>query len=93
MNEYKISVSAHFEKTISVVAANPNEALDKIETALFDTDLVDFSEDDLVLTEAVVTNPYDEDYEDKDEDLSDDCCSDCAYRCPVCGECLFDDED
>ena len=29
---------------------------------------------------------------DEEEANEDECCSDCPYFCPVCGECMYEDE-
>lgn len=96
MKKYDITLTGHYEKTISVYANSPEQAAEKVEMILFDTDLIDFSDEDFVGGEA--------DIQDVDEDGScdtthekeaceNDCCSGCPYRCPVCGECMYEDED
>ena len=29
---------------------------------------------------------------DEDKDMEDACCSDCPYYCPMCQECMYEDE-
>lgn len=89
MKKYDVTLTAHYEKTISVYADTPKQAKEKTETVLFDTDLIDFSDDDFVCGEATINDSD----EENDESLADDCCSGCAYCCPVCGNCLCEDED
>lgn len=93
MKNYDVTLTGHYEKTISVRAKTPAHAREKIETILFDTDLIDFTDDDFICGEATITDPYENECEENDESLTDDCCSGCAYQCPVCGNCLYEDED
>ena len=55
MKKYAVTLRGHYEKTISVYADSPEEAKKKTETVLFDTDLIDFSDDDFVCGEADIT--------------------------------------
>ncbi|NBH36362.1 hypothetical protein D3Z58_23280 [Clostridiaceae bacterium] len=52
MKKYEVTLTAHYEKTISVYADSPEEAREKLKTVLFDTDLVSFSDADFVCGEA-----------------------------------------
>lgn len=97
MQKYDVTLTAHYEKTVAVYADSPEQAKEKIETVLFDTDLIDFSDEDFVCGEAEICVPC-EDESCKDEgcedgDMEDGCCSDCPYFCPVCGECMYEDGD
>ena len=96
MKKYEVTLTAHYEKTISVYAESPEEAREKLKTVLFDTDLVKFSEADFVCGEADIadadkTEPEETDIEDKC--LEHEECSECPYYCPVCGECMYEDAD
>ncbi|HCA30236.1 MAG TPA: hypothetical protein DEP23_12060 [Ruminococcaceae bacterium] len=93
MKKYDVTLAAHYKKNISVQAGSPAHAREKIETILFDTDLIDFTDKDFICGEATITAPDEDDYEKKDESFNDDGCSGCAYQCPVCGECMYEDED
>lgn len=97
MKKYDVTLTAHYEKTVSVYADSPEQAKEKIETVLFDTDLIGFSDEDFVCGEAEICVPCeDESCEDEgceDGDMEDGCCSDCPYFCPVCGECMYEDGD
>ena len=42
MKKYEVTLTAHYEKTVSVYADSPEEAREKLKTVLFDTDLVKF---------------------------------------------------
>ena len=55
MKKYAVTLRGHYEKTISVYADTPEEAKKKTETVLFDTDLIDFTDDDFVYGEADIT--------------------------------------
>lgn len=100
MKKYDVTLTGHYEKTISVYADSTEQAAEKVQMILFDTDLIDFSDEDFAYGEADITEA-DEDgceerpAEDGDEDECLECgdCSDCPYFCPVCGECMCEDGD
>lgn len=95
MKKYDVTLTGHYEKTISVYAESPEEAKEKTKIILFDTDLIQFSDEDFVCGEADITEENEGDFEDNvftDEDMEDEDCSGCPYFCPVCGECLYEDE-
>ena len=89
-----MTLTAYYEKTVSVCADSPEQAAEKVKIILFDTDLIEFSDDDFVCGEADITEHSEGGLDDTDkEKLSEeDDCSDCPYFCPVCGECLYEDE-
>lgn len=86
MKKYDVTLRGHYEKTISVYADSPEEAKKKTEIVLFDTDLIDFTDDDFVCGEADITESLTDGCEDNED------CSECPYFCPVCGECVYEDE-
>ena len=91
MKKYDVTLTGHYEKTISAYADSPEDARKKTEIILFDTDLIDFSDDDFVCGEAAVTESCEngkEECEVPDDDEEDEC-SDCEYCCPICGNCMF----
>ncbi len=100
MKKYDVTLTGHYEKTVSVCADSPEDAKRKIEIVLFDTDLIDFSDEDFIGGEAAIVveaeeaakekEAYDE---DEDECLQHEDCSGCPYYCPMCGECRLEDED
>lgn len=95
MKKYDVTLTGHYEKTISVYAESPKEAKEKTKIILFDTDLIQFSNEDFVCGEADITEENEGDFEENevtDEDMEDEDCSGCPYFCPVCGECLYEDE-
>lgn len=94
MKKYDVTLTAHYEKTISVCAESAEQAKEKTEIILFDTDLINFTDEDFVCGEADITELCEDGLEDTvgEEACDDDCCSDCPYFCPVCGECMYEDE-
>ena len=95
MKKYDVTLRGHYEKTISVYADSPEEAKKKTEIVLFDTDLIDFSDDDFVCGEADITESFEDGCEenaDEDDSLENENCSECPYFCPVCQECMYEDE-
>ncbi|MCM1219969.1 MAG: hypothetical protein NC311_16770 [Muribaculaceae bacterium] len=96
MKKYEVTLTAHYEKTISVYADSPEEAEEKLKTVLFGTDLVTFSEEDFVCGEADIADAGKTEAEEadiEDECLEHEGCSGCPYFCPVCGECMYEDAD
>lgn len=55
MKQYDVTLTGHYEKTISVYADSPEQAAEKLKIILFDTDLIDFSDEDFVCGEADIT--------------------------------------
>lgn len=96
MKKYDVTLTGHYEKTISIYADSPEQAAEKVQMILFDTDLIDFSDGDFACGEADIKEADEggqEERADKDGDMEDACCSDCPYFCPVCGECMYGDGD
>lgn len=96
MKKYDVTLTGHYEKTLSVYANTAEQAAEKVKIVLFDTDLIDFFDDDFVCGEAVITDDSEDDCandETESDDYDDDDCSGCAYYCPVCGCCMCGDED
>lgn len=96
MKKYDVTFTGHYEKTIAVYADSPEQAAEKVKIILFDTDLIDFSDEDFVCGEADIEDADEDGCEEnaeENEDVEDVCCSDCPYFCPVCRECLLEDED
>lgn len=96
MNKYEITLTAQYEKTVTVYAETPAHAREKIETILFDTDLIDFTDDDFVCGEVNICDVNECEYcgnipDPDDEPLPE--CSACAYACPRCGACMCEDEE
>ena len=94
MKNYDVTLTAHYEKTVSVCAYSPEQAAEKVKIILFDTDLIEFSDEDFVCGEADITEHSEDGLDDTDEEelSEEDDCSDCPYFCPVCGKCLYEDE-
>ena len=94
MKKYDVTLTAHYEKTISVCAESAEQAKAKTEIILFDTDLINFTDEDFICGEAKINESCEGGAEDtaEEEASEDECCSDCPYFCPVCGECMYEDE-
>lgn len=100
MKQYEVTLTGHYEKTISVYADSPEQAAEKLKIILFDTNLIDFSDEDFVCGEADIAEAdgdgekkIDTPDEDEDECLKHEDCSGCSYFCPMCGECRLEDGD
>ena len=79
MKEYKVKLNAHYGKTISIYADDPEQAAEKLKTVLFDTDAVQFTEEDFVHGKADISDVHKhsaKEMESKDRFLKDGCCSD-----------------
>ena len=90
LKNYDVTLTAHYEKTISVCAESAEQAKEKTEIILFDTDLINFADEDFVCGEAKINEACEDTAEE--EASEDERCSDCPYFCPVCGECMCEDE-
>ena len=96
MKKFDVTLTGHYEKTISVYADSPEQAAEKVRIILFDTDLIDFSDEDFVCGEADIQDAGEGGCEEcaaENEDTKVGCCSDCPYFCPMCGECRYEDGD
>ena len=100
MKQYEVTLTGHYEKTISVCAESAEQAKAKTEIILFDTDLINFTDEDFICGEAKINEAdgdgekeIDTPDEDEDECLKHEDCSECPYFCPMCGECRLEDGD
>ena len=100
MKQYEVTLTGHYEKTISVYADSPEQAAEKLKIILFDTDLIDFSDEDFVCGEADIAEAdgdgekaNDTPDDEEDECLKHEDCSECPYFCLMCGECRLEDGD
>lgn len=87
LKEYKAKLNAHYGKTISIYADDPEQAAEKLKTVLFDTDAVQFLEEDFVHRKADITDAHKQstkEMESKDRFLKGGCCSDCLCQCAIC---------
>lgn len=55
MKKYDVTLTAHYQKTVSVYAESSEQAKEKTKIILFDTDLINFTDDDFVCGEADIT--------------------------------------
>lgn len=93
LKQYDVTLTGHFEKTVSIYADSPEQAAEKLKIILFDTDLITFSNEDFVCGEADIKDENEGGCEEngaENEFMEDVCCSDCPYFCPVCGECMYE---
>ena len=67
MKKYDVTLTAHYQKTISVYAENPEQAKEKTEIILFDTDIIDFTDDDFVCGEANIAKLCEDGLDDTNE--------------------------
>lgn len=91
MKKFDVTLTGHYEKTISVYADSPEQAAEKVKIILFDTDLIDFSDEDFVCGEADIKDENENVCEEcaaEDGDTKDGCC---PYFCPMCGGCRYED--
>lgn len=96
MDKYEITLTAQYEKTVTVYAETPAHAREKIKIILFDTNLIDFTDDDFVCSEVNICDInececYGNIPDPDDEPLPE--CSDCAYVCARCGTCMCNNND
>ena len=94
MKKYDVTLTAHYQKTVSVYAESPEQAQEKTKIILFDTELINFTDDDFVCGEADITEQSEDGLDSAGEKTlqENEDCSDCPYFCPVCGECMYEDD-
>ena len=94
LKKYDVTLTAHYQKTLSVYAESPEQAKEKTKIILFDTDLINFTDDDFVCGEADITEQSEKGLDGAGENTlqENEDCSDCPYFCPVCGECMYEDD-
>ena len=94
LKKYDVTLTAHYQKTISVCAESAEQAKAKTEIILFDTDLINFTDDNFVCGEADITGQSEDSLDSVCENTlqENEDCSDCPYFCPVCGECMYEDD-
>ena len=66
MKNYDVTLTAHYEKTVSVCADSPEQAAEKVKIILFNTDLIEFSDEDFVCGEADITEHSEDGLDDTD---------------------------
>ena len=55
MKKYDVTLTAHYRKTVSVCAESHEQAKEKTKIILFDTDIINFTDDDFVCGESDIT--------------------------------------
>jgi hypothetical protein len=96
LKQYEVTLTGHFEKTVSIYADSPEQAAEKLKIILFDTDLITFSNEDFVCGEADIKDENEDGCEEMEREgggLEDGDCSDCPCFCPTCGECMYEGGD
>ena len=80
MKKYDVTLTAHYQKTVSVYAESPEQAKEKTKIILFDTNLIDFT-DDFVCGEANITEQSEDGLDVAGENTlqENEDCSDCPY--------------
>ena len=94
MKKYDVTLTAHYQKTVSAYAESPKQAKEKTKIILFDTDLINFTDDDFVCGEVDITEQSEDGLDGAGENTlqENEDCSDCSYFCPVCGECMYEED-
>ena len=81
LKKYDVTFTAHYRKTLSVYAESPEQAKEKTKIILFDTDLINFTDDDFVCGEADITEQSENGLDGAGENTlqENEDCSDCPY--------------
>ena len=92
-----IDADAQANLTMALGYSRPDDlpiTLSTIMQNIIDDKSFDVSQEDFVCGEADITEHSKDGLDDTDEEelSEEDDCSDCPYFCPVCGECLYEDE-
>ena len=77
LKKYDVTLTAHYRKAVSVYAESPVQAKEKTKIMLFDTDLINFTDDDFVCGEADIT-------EQREDGLDEMCIRDRHYQSYSC---------
>ncbi len=107
MKIFDVKITGKYEKSMTVLAESIEEAKDKTAMILFETDLLDFEDEDFAGGDVDITermpedetgtedaeNMDDEDENEEETGDSDGFCRTCRYCCPVCGECMYEGGD
>lgn len=91
MKKYDVTLTANYQKTVSVYAESPEQAKEKTKIILFDTDLIEFTDDDFVCGEADITKQSEDGLGSAGENTlqENEDCSDCPYFCFSCGSVMY----
>lgn len=105
MKQFEVTLNAVSQKTFQLQAESQEEAMLLAEAILDNTDLLDFSDGDVQSMDMTCEEQCGgvcelcgnacENCGDCTE-LEPDCSQpekDCEYRCPVCGGCLYDEDE
>ena len=95
---YEVEVKKTTEKVFKVKAQNENQALEVITNYVFNNNILDTKDDDVIDFSVQEIN---EEFEDECEENADECdekeyecnekcdCKNCEYYCHICQECTF----
>ena len=99
---YEVNVKKTTEKVFKVKARNENQALEIITNYVFNNNILDTKDDDVIdFSVQEINEEFDEDCDEIEEDYDEDCdeeeyecnenrdCKNCEYYCHICGECTF----
>mgnify|MGYP007042230002 CR=1 FL=1 len=95
MKKYDVTLTAHYRKErFRLCGKAPNRQRKKTKIILFDTDLINFTADDFVCGEADITEQSEDGLDGAGENTlqENEDCSDCPTLCPMCGECMYEDD-
>lgn len=68
MKNYDVNLIDHYEKTVSVCTDRPEQVVEKVKNILFDTDLIEFSDEDFVCGEADIIEHSESGLDDTDKE-------------------------
>ena len=74
MNKYKIELKTNLNKEIIIAANNEKEALEFIEKAFLKTNLLDFSNKDILSVDAIIIEKNDQKIEEYSEENDENSC-------------------
>lgn len=95
---YEVEVKKTTEKVFKVKARNENQALEVITNYVFNNNILDSKDDDVIDFSVQEINEefdegceeIDEDYDEEEYECDEKCaCKNCEYYCHICQECTF----
>ncbi len=93
MKKYDVTLTAHYRKTVSVYAEAPTgKGKDKNYPVRYRP--YQLTDDGFVCGEADITEQSEDGLDGAGENTLQENtdCSDCPYFCPVCGECMYEED-
>lgn len=90
---YEVNVKKTTEKVFKVKAKNENQALEIITNYVFNNNILDTKEDDVIdFSVQEINEEFDNDSEEIEEEYECDenrDCKNCEYYCHICQECTY----